>query len=523
MEKSELLLDEANEKILNKLDNIVGLNKCKDTLREIIKYHEIMREYKCNIEFENYNIIIRNESAYNSYEKLVKVIAEIYYENKIISNSDILYISKDEIRINRVKMEKWEGAKEGLIVLDLSDLGWNSSDIRKSIIQIINTFPTKSFIMIECSYKEGETNAQYFDYFTWAMKINKISPDEKEIYVEKFMKKNNLIYSKNILKKISENSYYKIQSELINILVKSKINKTNNVDYLLQDNQGQKENKKVNKNTGMKELESLIGLEDTKEQIKKIINYIKVCKNRKKLPMLHMVFNGNPGTGKTTVARIIGKIFSEEKILSDKENFVETQRNDLIGEYVGQTAPKTQRVIEKAIGGVLFIDEAYSIASYISDEAGRDYGAECIATLLKGMEDHREELCVILAGYTNEMERMLNVNPGFESRIQFVINFPDYTAEELYMIFKGLCKKEEYKIAPNIKNYLVKYFEVAKKCINFSNARFVRSLFEKIKIEQANRVINEEENKNLIKLEDVLKAISNIKIKKDKVKQKIGF
>ena len=233
MEKSELLLDEANEKILNKLDNIVGLNKCKDTLREIIKYHEIMREYKCNIEFENYNIIIRNESAYNSYEKLVKVIAEIYYENKIISNSDILYISKDEIRINRVKMEKWEGAKEGLIVLDLSDLGWNSSDIRKSIIQIINTFPTKSFIMIECSYKEGETNAQYFDYFTWAMKINKISPDEKEIYVEKFMKKNNLIYSKNILKKISENSYYKIQSELINILVKSKINKTNNVDYLL--------------------------------------------------------------------------------------------------------------------------------------------------------------------------------------------------------------------------------------------------------------------------------------------------
>ena len=145
------------------------------------------------------------------------------------------------------------------------------------------------------------------------------------------------------------------------------------------------------------------------------------------------------------------------------------------------------------------------------------------SNILKGMEDHREELCVILAGYTNEMERMLNVNPGFESRIQFVINFPDYTAEELYMIFKGLCKKEEYKIAPNIKNYLVKYFEVAKKCINFSNARFVRSLFEKIKIEQANRVINEEENKNLIKLEDVLKAISNIKIKKDKVKQKIGF
>ena len=523
MEKPELLLDKANEKILNKLDNIVGLNKCKDTLREIIKYHEIMKEYKCNVGFENYNIVIRNESLYNSYEKLIKVIAEIYYENKIILNPNILYISRDEIRVNRVKGRKWEDVEEGIIVLDLSDLRWSSSDIRKSIIQIINTIPTKSFIIIEDSFIEGETNAQYSDYFTWSMKINRISNEEKEIYVEKFMKNNNLKYSKDIIKKIADNSYYKVQSELINILVKTKINKTDNIDELLQNNTVQKEDKKVNKNTGIKELENLIGLEETKEQIKKIINYIRICKDKNKLPMLHMVFNGNPGTGKTTVVRIIGKIFSEEKILSDKENFVEAQRNDLIGEYVGHTAPKTQRVINKALGGVLFIDEAYSIASYISDEAGRDYGAECIATLLKGMEDHRDELCVILAGYTDEMERMLNVNPGFESRIQFVINFPDYTAEELYMIFKGLCKKEEYKIASNIKKYLVKYFEIAKKSKNFSNARFVRSLFEKIKIEQANRVIKEKENRNLIKLEDVLNGLDKTKIKKVKTKQKIGF
>lgn len=273
----------------------------------------------------------------------------------------------------------------------------------------------------------------------------------------------------------------------------------------------------------MEELESLVGLKETKEQIKKIINYIKICKDKSRLPMLHMVFNGNPGTGKTTVARIIGKIFAEEKILSDKENFVEAQRNDLIGKYVGQTAPKTQSVINKALGGVLFIDEAYSIASYISDETVIDYGAECIATLLKGMEDHRDELCVILAGYTNEMERMLNVNPGFESRIQFVINFPDYTAEELYTIFKGLCKKEGYKIASNLKRFLVNYFENAKKSKNFSNARFVRNLFEKIKIEQANRVINEKENRNLLKLEDILKAVNNTRIKTDYVRNKIGF
>ena len=523
MEKSELLLDEANEKILNKLDNCVGLSKCKDTLREIIKCHQIMQEYKCNVDFENYNIIIRNESSYNSYEKLVKVIAEIYYENKVILNPNILYLSKDELRINRVQRKDWKSVEEGIIVVDLSEFGGYSNDIRKFIIQLINTIPTKSFIIIEDNFIEGKTNAQYADYFTWSIKIDCISKDEKEIYVEKFMKKNNLKYSKSIIKKIADNNYYKIQSELINILVKSKTNKTNDIDKLLQNNTVQKEDKKTNKKTGMEELENLIGLEETKEQVKKIINYIKICKDKNKIPMLHMVFNGNPGTGKTTVARIIGKIFSEEKILSDKENFVEAQRNDLIGEYVGHTAPKTQRVINKALGGVLFIDEAYSIASYISDEAGRDYGAECIATLLKGMEDHRDELCVILAGYTDEMERMLNVNPGFESRIQFVINFPDYTAEELYMIFKGLCKKEEYKIASNIKKYLVKYFEIAKKSKNFSNARFVRSLFEKIKIEQANRVIKEKENRNLIKLEDVLNGLDKTKIKKVKTKQKIGF
>lgn len=522
MEEFNLLLDEKNEKILSKLDNCVGLSKCKETLREIIKCHEMTQKYKCNIDFENYNIIIRNESAYNSYEKLIKVIAEIYYENKIIRNPNELYISKDELRVNRLEKKDWKSVEEGIIVVDLADFGVYSNDLRKPIIQMIDANPTKSFVIIEDNFIEGKTNAQYIDYFIWSMKIEHISNEEKELYVEKFMKNNSLQYSENVLKKIADDNYYKVKNKLINILVKSKITKTNNVDQLCSDTE-QKSIEKGKKKNGMEELESLVGLKETKEQIKKIINYIKICKDKSRLPMLHMVFNGNPGTGKTTVARIIGKIFAEEKILSDKENFVEAQRNDLIGKYVGQTAPKTQSVINKALGGVLFIDEAYSIASYISDETVIDYGAECIATLLKGMEDHRDELCVILAGYTNEMERMLNVNPGFESRIQFVINFPDYTAEELYTIFKGLCKKEGYKIASNLKRFLVNFFENTKKSKNFSNARFVRNLFEKIKIEQANRVINEKENRNLLKLEDILKAVNNTRIKTDHVRNKIGF
>lgn len=195
--------------------------------------------------------------------------------------------------------------------------------------------------------------------------------------------------------------------------------------------------KKTSKNKlpPMEELNSMIGISQVKNQIEQIVNFIKVNKQKDTLPSLHMCFLGNPGTGKTTVARIIGRIFAEMKILSDKEIFVEAQRTDLIGEYVGSTAPKTKRKVEKANGGVLFIDEAYSLCP---KDYGFDYGKECIATLMKEMEDKRESLCVILAGYTKETKEMLEVNPGFESRIQFYIEFPDYTEEELYEIFKKM-------------------------------------------------------------------------------------
>lgn len=210
-------------------------------------------------------------------------------------------------------------------------------------------------------------------------------------------------------------------------------------------------------------------------------------------------------------------------ILSDKDIFVEAQRNDLIGKYVGQTAPKTKEVIDRANGGVLFIDEAYSISAYIKDEGGRDYGAECIATLIKEMEDKRDSLCVILAGYSKEMEHMLNVNPGFESRIQFKINFPDYSKEELYDIFKEMAKKENYNLSSNLKKILIEYFAKEKQKENFANARCVRNLFEKIKFEQADRVAkNEKDDLNLIKKCDIENVIKRINIKENE-KFKIGF
>ena len=523
MKLDEELLDVENEKILNKLDDTIGLSKNKEILRDIIKYHEVMKKYNCNIEFENYNIVIRNSSSYTRYEELISVIAEVYYKNGIIPNQDVLYFNSDEFRQNTRKKEKsnYKDIKEGVIVLDLELLRRTPKEIKEEIEIMIEKMPTKTFIILEDEFREGEVNAILTEYFSWSMKIGSISTEEKELYIKKFMDSNGLTYDNEIVNELSDNPYYKIKNKLLNILVNSKIKNEKNVSKLLNKDKKMKETKTVK--TGLQELDDLVGLDEVKEQIKKVISFIKTSKKRDNMPMLHMCFNGNPGTGKTTVARIVGKIFAEEQILSDKKVFVEAQRCDLIGKYVGHTAPMTQEMIEKSLGGILFIDEAYSIASYVQDEGGRDFGAECIATLIKGMEDNRENLCVILAGYTNEMQHMLKVNPGFESRIQFSINFPDYSAEALYNIFKNLCHKEKYKISSNVKALLIQHFNDAKNNKNFSNARYVRSLYEKVKIEQSYRVTkNMNEDINLIKKCDIQKVVESLKPNRKKM-IKIGF
>lgn len=519
MEIEDELLDEENEKIISKLDETVGLSNNKKILRDIIRYNKVMQNSLCNIEFENYNIIIRNESYYNLYEDLISVIAEIYYKNGITLNKDIYYMTREDFRVNQNLCEK---IKESIVVIDFNIVRRDMIEFRKQFLRLVDTMPLKSFIILENSLINGEINAALNDFVTWSMTINSIDGEEKEKYIKNFFYTNELLYSEEIVEELSDNPYYEIKNILINILVNCKINKNSNVIEILKKEK--KKNKKQKNNiSGIEELEKMIGLNDVKKQLKKVLNYIKLSKNRENMPMLHMCFNGNPGTGKTTVARIVGKIFAEENILSDRNVFVEAQRCDLIGKYVGHTAPQTQKAINSATGGVLFIDEAYSIASYIQDEGGRDFGAECIATLIKGMEDKRDNLCVILAGYTKEMQNMLKVNPGFESRISFIIDFPDFSSEELYEIFKNLCKNEKYKISSNVKKVLMEHFDKARLEKNFSNARYVRNIFEKVKIEQANRIINQDENVDWIKMCDILNVLNEItKCEEDK-KNKIGF
>ena len=241
------------------------------------------------------------------------------------------------------------------------------------------------------------------------------------------------------------------------------------------------------------ELDELIGLNSVKKEVRSLANFVKLQKQREEQGLktakvsYHLVFYGSPGTGKTTVARIVGRIYKDLGVLK-KGHTVETDRGGLVAKYMGQTALKTDTVIQQALDGVLFIDEAYALVP--EGDNGQDYGQEAIATLLKRMEDYRDRLVVIIAGYKDEMQRFIDSNPGLQSRFNRYIDFPDYSADELSDIFKMYMKKNQYTLAADAEDYLKEQFEyaVANKDRNFGNARFARNVFEKTIQQQANRL-----------------------------------
>ena len=264
------------------------------------------------------------------------------------------------------------------------------------------------------------------------------------------------------------------------------------------------------------ELDGYVGLSMIKEEVRSLINMVEVYKLRQEhgLPTLdlslHMVFSGNPGTGKTMIARLMARIYHSLGILS-KGQLVEVDRSGLVAGYVGQTAIKTQKVIDKAMGGVLFIDEAYAL----NGKSENDFGQEAIDTLLKAMEDHRDDLVVIVAGYTELMEQFVHSNPGLESRFNRFLLFEDYNPDELMAIFRMRCKKGLYEISaeaePLIRDYIM---EENGDPETFGNGRGVRNIFENILVAQNNRLAKMDqvtrEDLMLLTADDVLHARGRI-------------
>lgn len=240
------------------------------------------------------------------------------------------------------------------------------------------------------------------------------------------------------------------------------------------------------------ELDSLVGLDEVKAEVRKLVNLAKVNEARRaqglKVPPMsyHMVFTGNPGTGKTTVARIIAKAFRALGIL-DRGHLVETDRSGLVAAYAGQTALKTNKLIDSAVGGILFIDEAYQLNQGQNDT----YGSEAVATLLKRMEDERGRMAVIIAGYKGDMKRFMDINPGLESRFNRAIDFPDFSTKDLATIFRQTAKKNKYTLSPDVERWLEPYIGLMTKDRdkNFGNGRWVRNLFEKTVERQSLRIV----------------------------------
>lgn len=261
----------------------------------------------------------------------------------------------------------------------------------------------------------------------------------------------------------------------------------------------------------MKGLNEMIGLSRVKEGVASLRNFVLVQERRKQQGLksnnvsYHCVFSGNPGTGKTTVARIVAGIYKDLGILK-KGHLVEVQRSDLVAEYVGQTAPKTNAKIDEALDGVLFIDEAYTLS-----EGGQgDFGQEAINTLLKGMEDDRNRLIVILAGYSNEIQHFIDSNPGLQSRFNRYIHFDDYSYEELLRIFIFNLSKNDFKITRDAFNAVGGMIQeqLVNKDSKFGNARYIRNMFENIIMRQANRLASNKRNPSkedlmLITIDDV--------------------
>lgn len=244
------------------------------------------------------------------------------------------------------------------------------------------------------------------------------------------------------------------------------------------------------------ELESLIGLTKVKGLVKELQAFIHIQKCREEQHLLteplvlHMVFLGNPGTGKTTVARLLGRLFKEMGVLP-KGHLTEIERADLVGEYIGHTAQKTREQIRRALGGILFIDEAYSLAR----GGEKDFGKEAIDAMVKAMEDYKEQLIIILAGYRQEMHQFIDTNPGLRSRFPIIIEFDDYRIDELLAIAELMLHKRQYKLAPQAKaklsRILFEHYQFEPE--NFGNARLVRNLIERGIRKQAMRLVDQQQ------------------------------
>ena len=510
------LISETSKEQLNRMGKITGFSLFKEAFRRINSLSDRMMELSKS---GNYNVVLVNDCGANEF-MFSDMLYALLVSKGIIKDQRIVRGDLDDaVRTSANTslfyfiMENWNfGDREGF------RWGMPQEESFRLLSRRKNVYITT---MDRVQYEKAKELDYFKAFFPHTIEIKDLEREEKVELLKCAAKEYGFAFDAKSFRNsdILKLPYPTLQTQLYSV-IQNQLADADNTEFVMHASDFDPLPKKHEKNSSaLEELDALIGLDSVKKCVREIVALLK-NRGRSALPCLHMVFRGNPGTGKTTVARLIGKLFGEIGVIKDGEKFIETDRDGLVSQYLGGTAAKTASVVKDAIGGVLFIDEAYALAS----NAAYDYGHEAINTLVKRLEDSRKDFVCIMAGYTKEMDQMLSSNPGLRDRIQFYIDFPDYSAEELVQIYCKYAESEDYQLSVKAKEALRQTAEqiIRNKDENFSNARLIRKVFERTRMKQAMRT-----NDNMISAEDIQAVFAENDMRallgSARVQKRIGF
>ena len=505
-EVEEIDKDKYMKETFEKIENLYIDEDSKELLKKIIEY---MRKYNEKIEkqYISFNLKIYSNNK-ETITSIVRILVDAGYIFKYLKNGDAAYYSMYDVEEANQIQAAYERNNSIVIMQNIEGLAQKEDSFKnkfaskfdellsKNESQILTIICAKNKEIVDEAFSKNEELLQkYFDF-----EIKAIEPDIQDAYQDVLNK---------LEEKMQLTDEFKVQ--LLDYITGNYSN--NNLPYpeyrdkLCEKILFTKQIPEVAKEKTMEEifeeLNALVGLDKVKSMLHDLVDLIEL-KNKTKDDLkikninLHMVFLGNPGTGKTTVARIVAEMLYNLKYIKQNK-LIEVSSKDLVAEYVGQTAPKTNAVVQKALGGVLFVDEAYSLAS--GSGQGNSFNEEAIATLIQAMENYRDDLVVIFAGYTKEMQDFLNANSGIVSRIGYTVEFEDYTQDELIQIFNQMMEKSGFVVTKEAQSKVKEIIEEYKDTKNFGNARFVRNIYEKSIVKHASNTKGKKGKK-------VLKTIS---------------
>lgn len=495
---------------LEKIDKLVGAKEFKDFAKEIVKVAPIIKKKRSQDVFaaQGYLFSIGEGCGLSTYLELFATLVEVLGLASIVAFSSVAEIKLDltskpaeDLSVVYNVLENGDSELVKLLCIDIGKwIDKTDTEDFKKLLKNMQKASDKFIFAFRVPFVDKDVLGRVATSLNDLMSVRVLSippfdnVQTKEIarrdlqnyglemsvaawqcFFERIAeeKRDGKFYGLNTIKKVVKELVYKKQVALSN----------GAKDATLI---GVKDARKIcsykdDKGEGMAQLDKLVGCEQIKRQIEEILAQIELAKTQSGLekPCLHMRFVGSPGTGKTTVARILGKILKEKEVLRIG-NLYEYKGRDFCGQYIGETAPKTSGMCRDAYGSVLFIDEAYSL--YRGDDNSRDYGIEAIDTLISEMENHKDDLVVIMAGYTDDMEKLMDGNRGLKSRMPYTIEFPNFTRGQLFEIYKSMAA-DKFKVADDLYPAVKAYFEGLSDEVlnskNFSNARFVRNLFER--------------------------------------------